>query len=125
VKYSVLAEQLAVCRFAADAPFPAWAVEGGFFSIVRTNDELSIVCSEDRLSENSLAERGFLALKLQGPLPFSMSGVLASFLQPLALAEIAIFAISTFDTDYVLIKNENLEQTIRALSAAGHEKVDC
>src|SRR5271170_3186681 len=57
LKYSVLTERLAVCRFAADARFPAWAFEGGFFSIARTHDELSIVCSEDLLPENSLAER--------------------------------------------------------------------
>ena len=64
-----------------------------------------------------------VALKLEGPFPFSMTGVLASFLQPLAEARIPIFAISTFDTDYVLIKRENLEQAVVALGAAGHEKV--
>jgi uncharacterized protein len=133
LKYRVLVERLAVCRFASDARIPAWALEGGFFCVVRTRDELSIVCSEDvckedvctanRMPDGVLAERGWLALKLEGPFPFSMTGVLASFLQPLAEARISIFAISTFDTDYVLIKRENLEQAVVALGAAGHEKV--
>jgi len=68
-------------------------------------------------------ERGWRALKLEGPFPFSMTGVLASFAQPLAEAKIPIFAISTFDTDYVLVKCGNLEQAVVALAAAGHEKL--
>jgi uncharacterized protein len=123
LKYRVLVERLAVCRFASDARVPAWALEGGFFCVVRTRDELSIVCSEDRMPDDVLAERGWLALKLEGPFPFSMTGVLESFLQPLAEARIPIFAISTFDTDYVLIKRENLEQAEVVLGAAGHERV--
>ena len=121
-------DRLAVCRFASDARIPAWALEGGFFCVVRTRDELSIVCSEDvctadRMPDGAPTERGWLAMKLEGPFPFSMTGVLASFLQPLAEAQISIFAISTFATDYVLIKRENLEQAVAALGAAGHEKV--
>jgi uncharacterized protein len=129
LKYRVLKERLAVCRFASDARIPAWALEGGFFCVVRTRDELSLVCLEevcaaDRMPDGAPAERGWVALKLEGPFPFSMTGVLASFLQPLAEARISIFAISTFDTDYVLIKRENLEQAVVVLGAAGHEKVD-
>ncbi len=75
------------------------------------------------MPEGAIAERGWVALKLEGPFPFSMTGVLASFVQPLADAEIPIFAISTFDTDYVLIKRQNLEQAVAALGAAKHEKV--
>jgi uncharacterized protein len=121
-------ERLAVCRFASDARIPAWALEDGFFCVVRTRDELSIVCGEDvcredRMPDGALAERGWVALKLEGPFPLSMTSVLASFLQPLAEARIPISAISTFDTDYVLIKRENLEQAMVVLGAAGHEKV--
>jgi hypothetical protein len=123
LKYHVLREQLAVCRLGSDARVPAWALEGGFLSVVRTRDELSIVSTEDRMPDGALAERGWVALKLEGPFPFSMTGVLASFVQPLAEAQIPIFAISTFDTDYVLIKRERLEAAVVALGAAGHEKV--
>jgi len=131
-------ESLAVCRLASDANIPAWALEGGFFCVVRTPDELSIVCqenvcpegacTEDRTPPAATVERGWVALKLEGPFPFSMTGVLASFVHPLAEAQIPIFAISTFDTDYVLIKRENLDQAVSALATAGHEKLgegDC
>jgi hypothetical protein len=129
LKYRVLAERLVVCRLAFDARIPAWALEGGFFCVVRTRDELSVVCAEDvctedRVPDGAPAERGWVALKLEGPFPFSMTGVLSSFVQPLAEAQIPIFAISTFDTDYVLIKRENLEQAVVALGAAGHELVE-
>ena len=75
------------------------------------------------MPDGAAAERGWVALQLEGPFPFSMTGLLASFLQPLAAAQVPIFAISTFDTDYVLIKREDLERAVRALDAAGHEKV--
>jgi uncharacterized protein len=123
LKYRVLAESLAVCRLPSDVGIPAAALAGGFFCVVRTRHELSVVCTEDRIPDSALAERGWVALMLEGPFPFSMSGVLASFVQPLAEAEIPIFAISTFETDYVLIKRENLEQAVTTLSAAGHRKV--
>ena len=118
-----------MCRLASDARIPGWAMEGGFFCVVRTREELSIVYSEDvclgdPMPDAAPVERGWLALKLEGPFPFSMTGVLASFLQPLAEARIPIFAISTFDTDYVLIKRESLQRAVAALRAAGHERVD-
>jgi hypothetical protein len=125
LKYRVLAERLAVCRLAPNAPTPARAVEGEFFCVVRTANELSIVCPEnacagDQIPEHALVEPGWTALKLEGPFPFSMTGVLASFIRPLAEAKIPIFAISTFDTDYVLIKSEDLPRAVVTLSAAGH-----
>jgi uncharacterized protein len=128
LKYRVLAEQLVVCRLASDAPIPAWAMQGSLFCVTRTRDELSLVyiedvCIGDRLPKGAIAEHGWVALKLEGPFPFSMTGVLASFLQPLAEAKVPIFAISTFDTDYVLIKRESLQQAIVALDAAGHAQV--
>src|SRR5258708_13581713 len=110
-------ERLAVCRLAPDARIPAWALEGGFLCVVRASDELSIVCGEDACKENvrkedrmpdgAFAERGWIALKLEGPFPFSMTGVLASFLQPLAAAKIPFFAISTFVTEYFLTNRYN------------------
>ena len=98
--------------------------------MTRSADELSIVCNEhvceehvcddQRLPDGVRVERGWVALQLEGPFPFSMTGVLASFLQPLAEAKIPIFAISTFDTDYVLVKREDLERAQKALATAGH-----
>jgi uncharacterized protein len=111
-----------VCQLAADSPVPSWAQEGGFFCVTRSTGELSVVCEEHRVPEGVRVERGWVALKLEGPFPFSMTGVLASFVEPLAEAKIPIFAISTFDTDYVLVKREDLERAARALSAAGHQE---
>ena len=90
--------------------------------MTRSTDELSIVCEEHRVPEGVRVERGWVALKLEGPFPFSMTGVLASFLQPLAEGKIPIFAISTFDTDYALVKREDWERAQKVLSAAGHQE---
>lgn len=119
----MLAKPLAVCQPAADTPVPSWPQGGEFFCVVQSADELSIVCEEDRVPEGFRVERGWVALKLEGRFPFSMTGVLASFLQPLAEAKIPIFAISTFDTDFVLVKCEELERARKALEAAGHQSL--
>jgi uncharacterized protein len=124
LKYRVLPERLAVCQLPADAPVPFWAQEGGFLCVTRSPDELSIVCEDQRVPEGVRVERGWVALKLEGPYPFSMTGVLTSFLQPLAEAKIPIFAISTFDTDYVLVKREDLERAKKALAATGHRSAE-
>jgi len=123
----VLEEHLAVCRLAHDAPIPILALEEKFFCVVRTRDELSIVCPEkactaSQIPDGAAIEPRWIALQLEGPFPFSMTGVLASFLQPLAEAQIPIFAISTFDTDYVLIKHKDVERALMALAEAGHKK---
>ncbi len=123
LKYSVLPLGLAVCRLGASESIPSWATEGGFFCVARVPDELSIVISEELVPKNVRCETGWVALQLEGPFPFSMTGVLASFLQPLGEAQISIFAISTFDTDYVLIKRGQLEQARAALAAAGHLEI--
>ena len=103
-------------------PVPAWGQEGSLFCVVRTRDELSIVCDENRVPEGVRVEAGWVALKLEGRFAFSMTGVLAAFVQPLAEGNIPIFAISTFDTDYVLIKHEDVEQAVKALGTAGHRE---
>ena len=119
----MLPEKLAVCQLAAGTHVPEWAVAAGFFCITQTAQELSIVCEESRVPSEVRVERDWIALKLEGPFPFSMTGVLSSFLRPLADAAIPIFAVSTFDTDYVLIKREKLDSAIKALGAAGHQIV--
>jgi hypothetical protein len=124
LKFRVLPEKLAVCQLAAGTPVPAWAVGPGFFCVTQTPDELSIVCEESRVPAGVRVEKNWVALKLEGPFPFAMTGVLSSFLQPLADADIPIFAVATFDTDYVLLNHEKLEAALAALVAAGHERVD-
>ncbi len=117
---TVLPTTFAICRLAASAPVPAWAEHAELCSITRTADELSIVTAESNVPRELAREAGWRALKLAGPIPFSQTGVLASILGPLAAAKISIFALSTFDTDYVLVHTADLERAIAALRAAGH-----
>ena len=123
LKFFVLEIDLAVCRLAPDAQIPAWAWQGVFFCVTRAIDELSIVCPADLVPEGVRAERGWVALKIDGQFPFSLTGVLSSFLHPLAEAQIPIFAVSTFDTDYVLVKRDQRKLAIEALETAGHQKI--
>jgi hypothetical protein len=116
---SLLRERLAVCRLAPDAPLPGWAGEE-FTAITRTPQELSIVCAQEHVPHDIQAERGWRALMVDGPLDFGLTGILASLASPLAAIGISIFALSTYDTDYLLIKEDRLEQAIDCLRSAGH-----
>ena len=108
-------------RLASEADIPAWATEkGGFGSITRTPQELSLVCDEKRVPKGVKAEPGWRVFRVDGPLDFALTGILASIAAPLAQAGVSIFAISTFDTDYVLVKHEKVQQAVAALRAAGH-----
>jgi hypothetical protein len=123
LKYRILPDRLAVCQLAAGTRVAEWALGGGFFCVTGTEDEVSMVCEERQVVDGVRVEKGWVGLKLEGPFPFTMTGVLASFLQPLAEAGIPVFAVSTFNTDYVLIKGEHLERAQKALGEAGHELV--
>lgn len=117
---SLLPETLAVCRLAPDAGVPAWAWTGEPASVTRTRDELSIVCRMDAVPRGVRAEGGWRCLKVEGPLDFALTGILASLAAPLAAAGIALFAVSTYDTDYLLVKAENLDRAAGVLRGAGH-----
>lgn len=117
---TVLPDRLAVCRLDAGDPIPAWGTRGQLVSVTRTPEELSITCPESDVPAGVRAERGFVPLKLEGPLDFALTGILASVAGPLAAARISLFAISTFDTDYVLVKLERVDEAVRSLRAAGH-----
>jgi putative acetyltransferase len=116
----VLDGAFAVCRFAGDASVPPWATAGDFFSITRTASELSTVCRQEPVPEGVPAERGWRCLRVAGTMPFSVVGVLASLTVPLAEAGISVFAVSTFDTDYLLIKETYLAAAVDALRQRGH-----
>lgn len=117
----VLPQELAVSRLQADAVLPQWATSGSFHSIVRTSDELCIVCPDALVPESVPTQRGWRCLRVRGPLAFELTGILASLAVPLAQAEVSIFAISTYDTDYILVRREQLARAIAALRAARHE----
>jgi hypothetical protein len=127
LKFSVVPGTYAICRLPAKAAVPAWAGRA-FTSITRTADELSIVCEERRLPAGGgvelQLERGWALLKIHGPLPLDAIGVLASVTRPLAEAAISLFAVSTFDTDYVMVRRTHAKQAIAALTLAGHRLVE-
>lgn len=123
LRFSVLPGRFAICRLAAEAPLPAWALGGSFSAVARTGDELSIVCAQESLPQGVEAEQDYLCLKLTGPFALTETGVLASFLAPLAEQGVPVFAVSTYDTDYVLIPARFEAVALEALRAAGHERV--
>ena len=110
-----------VCRLDKNALFPEWANSSDFFSITRTMDELSIVCLQDNIPGEVKCERDWRILKVDGPLDFSLVGILASISTILAKAGISIFAVSTFDTDYILVKNKDIDSAVQALGDEGYE----
>ncbi|MBC2710569.1 MAG: ACT domain-containing protein [Desulfosarcina sp.] len=117
---SVLDDLFSVCRLAPDAGIPHWVPTEGFISVTRTADELSIVCQSDSVPETVWAERDFRVLKIEGPLDFSLTGILLAVAGPLAEAGISIFAVSTYDTDYVLVKKNDLKKAVSVLQLSGH-----
>jgi hypothetical protein len=118
----LLADTLAICRLDAHAPVPAWAEQSsGFLTVSRTAEELSITAHQRAVPAGVPCERDYRALRVRGPLPLDLVGILAAIADPLAAAGLSIFAISTYDTDYVLIKARDLEAALRVLERAGHQ----
>jgi uncharacterized protein len=121
LRLSVFRERLSVCRLEPRAEIPPWATAAPFFCVTRTPEELSIVCPEERVPGGVACERGWRAFKLEGPFDFGLVGVLASVAAPLAESDVGILAIATHDTDYVLVKEEQLDLATSALRERGHE----
>ena len=119
--YSLVPGQFSVCRLPPDAPIPQWALRSPFVSVTRTADELSVVCPAANVPDGVQAVGPSVCFKLKGPFPLTQTGVLASFIEPLAAAGIAVFCVATFDTDYVLIAEEFAGAAMEALRSAGHE----
>ncbi|HSN87420.1 MAG TPA: ACT domain-containing protein [Thermoanaerobaculia bacterium] len=117
---ALLPDRLAVCRLPPEAPLPT-ETGGSLWSVTRTRAELSLVLAEDAVRDGWKAERGWRCLEVKGPLDFSLTGILASLATPLAEAGVSLFAVSTYDTDYVLVREESLDRAIRALRDAGHQ----
>jgi len=117
---SLLAERFAIVQLPPGTSIPEWAVGGELLSVTHTPEEVSIVCDAMKLPEDMPAERGWRALKVHGPLPFNLVGVQAALTAPLAEAEISVFAVSTYATDYILVKEERLHDALMSLRQAGH-----
>jgi hypothetical protein len=120
LRISILPSRFAVARLAPSDDVPSW-VRGAFTSVTRTPYELSIICEDAAVPEDVQAERGWRGVMVEGPIPFEVTGVAAALVAPLAAAKISVFLLATFDTDYLLLKDEVFERAIEVLRAAGHD----
>ena len=119
----VLPGAFAICRWPAGEALPAWVNHGGFVSVTRTPTELSAVCAAEAVPAGTVCEAPWRMFAVRGPIDFALTGVLASLATPLADAAITIFAVSTYDTDYVLVRAADLERAVEVLTKAGHRVV--
>ena len=115
----LLAGTYAVSRLSPDEPAPEWA-RGELLALVRTPDELSIISAADSVPAAIRSERGWRVLRVAGPLDFSLVGILATLSGALARADVALFSLSTFDTDHLLVRERDLQRALRALESEGH-----
>jgi hypothetical protein len=122
LKFRQMSGRYAIVRLDPKVPTPAWATTGEFISITRSDEELSIVCPANNLPPDVPSQQCWICLKLEGPFAFSQTGILLSFIAPLSDNRIPIFAISTFDTDYVLVQEEFSRLAIGCLQQAGHKE---
>lgn len=113
---SVLSEKMGICHFDKNTPIPDWAKDISFCSITRTSDELSIVCPQDKIPGGVLFEKDWRAFKLEGNANISSVGIIASLAKPLAEAGISIFNVSTYQTNYILVEDKNLQKAKESLS---------
>ena len=116
--------RFAIVRLEPTAEEPDWIRTGSpFVSITRSGDELSVVCSDSQVPDSFRCSRGWAALKVAGPLDLSLVGILADLTGCLRDENISIFAISTFDTDYVLVPGSDLNRAIKVLTKRGHRVI--
>jgi uncharacterized protein len=123
MRFTVLPERLAICRLAPNAAIPDWATRGEFSSVTRAPKELSIICEDANVPTDTKAERDFFCIQLEGPFDFQATGILSAFIAPLAEHRVPIFALSTYDTDWVLIRARYWDTARSVLLAAGNELV--
>jgi len=120
VKLRTLPDSYAVVRLQPGSELPEWVDQGPFRSVTRTDHEVSVVCRDHDVPEGESVDRGWTVLETVGPLDFSLTGVISSLVEPLAQAEVPIFLISTFESDYVLVRSSDLARAADALEGAGH-----
>lgn len=120
LNYSFQPGRYGVYQYPADATPPK--LGNGFLSVTRTETELSVVCLEGGCADAPKSEEGWSLMKLHGPFEFSTIGIIAEISRVLARAKIPLFVVSTFDTDYILLKAEHQQKAIKALVAAGHTR---
>ena len=121
----ILKKKFAICQLSPKDSLPDTSKLGDFWSITKTNDEISIIVTENLIPHgNCKTEKGWRAIKVIGPLYFSLTGINATLSTVLAKAGISIFAFSTYNTDYILVKEKNLDQAKNVLEKNGHNIIE-
>jgi hypothetical protein len=120
LQLKILPGEFNIHRFDSAAAVPAQVYDGPFFNICRTDEELSIVCADNIALDSPRCDTGWSGIKVIGPLDFAMTGILAHLSTLLAEAGISLFALSTYDTDYVLVKTAKLDHAVAALESGGN-----
>lgn len=121
LKIKLLEKKFCVCRLNKNDTVPEWTRNNDFCSITRTSEELSIVCMQNNVPDDIKCEKDWRILKIEGPLDFSLVGILASISEILSQSKISIFAISTYNTDYILVKDSEISNAVNELSKSGYE----
>jgi hypothetical protein len=123
LKFTVLKDVYSIYRFEKYSNIPEWAYKTDFYSITRTNEELSVVSKhiDIKTTENILVDKHWRIFKIHGPMPLSQIGIIAHISDILRKGKISIFTIGTYDTDYIMIKDNNTNKAIRLLENEGHE----
>ena len=120
LELTVLTGRFAIARLGPKAPIPEWT-DGEITSVTRTPNELSIVCAQNQVPDSVTSSRAWRCLEVAGPLDFSETGILSALTATLADAGVSVFAFSTFDTDYLLVRQEQLTAATTSLKEAGHQ----
>ena len=123
MRFKIHPGRFALCQLPAGTKVPAWAFTGEFHSVTVTPEEVSIICDQEAVPEGVKMQRDYILLGIEGPFDFNAIGILQSFLAPLAQARIPIFAISTYNIDFVLLHEEFEQRALEALKRAGYEVV--
>lgn len=124
LRMSLFKENFGISRLKAEASIPEWSKTGPFYSITKTTEELSMVCLQHAIPSYIKCERDRRLLKVEGPLDFSLIGIISAISTALAKRGISIFTISTYDTDYILVKNNDIDKAIETLIEVGYEIVE-
>ncbi len=123
MKLNQFPETLAVVRLGPGTEVPKWAESSSIFSVTATATETSVVCAARSVPTKSVHQKPFTAFEVEGPLDFALTGILAGLLAPLAEAEISVFTLSTFDTDWILVPVRDAERAAEEWRRQGHEVV--
>jgi uncharacterized protein len=122
LKFKVLPNKYAICRLSPNAAIPGWLATAEFFSVTRTAEELSVVAVQELAeAEDADCSREWRIMKIEGPLDLTIVGLIAGVAGVFKDAGVPIFTMSTYDTDYIMVKEQDLGAGIRALEASGHE----